>query len=127
MTDEQNLYVHNRRALKRAFSEPHIAQRFGQILKRTRIKANLTRPESLSRALHDCCGVHHSPRSIYRYESGEHSPPLEFVVATSLIAPNIFSDLLTEVLSPGIIEEIKPFNVPVYYDGSGQLKLFKHN
>lgn len=123
--DCQNTYVHNSDAVRLAFSKTEIALQFGQVLKRVRIEANLYKPEALSRALCDYCGVHHSSRSIYRYESGQHSPSLEFLVATSLIVPNLFSDLLTEVLSPGIVEKIAPIAMPAYFDSRNQLELFK--
>jgi len=122
--DSQSTYIHNGEALRLAFSDFHIAQQFGLILKRTRIEANLPKPESLSKLLYEQCGVHHSPRSIYRYESGEHSPPLEFVAAVSIITPTLFSDLLTEVLSPGLIGEFEPIRPPIYYDHRNQLELF---
>jgi len=102
-----------------------IAKRFGRILRKARIEACLS-PSQLSRVIRRRCGVHHSARSIYRYESGVHSPPLEFLVVASLVLnPEIFSDLLTEILSPGLIGSYKMQSAAAHYDNSGQMKLFE--
>ncbi|MCL2438482.1 MAG: helix-turn-helix domain-containing protein [Coriobacteriia bacterium] len=118
-------YHQCRYALGRRISDYHISNRFGEILRRARIEASLS-PEQLSRALFDYCGVHHSARTIYRYESGTHLPSLEFLVAVSLVLdPGIFSNLLTEILSPGLVGRFEMQEAAVHYDDSGQMKLFK--
>jgi hypothetical protein len=42
-----------------------------------------------------------------------------------VLGPEIFGDLLTEILSPGIIGKFEVSQAQVLYDSSKQLKLFK--
>jgi transcriptional regulator with XRE-family HTH domain len=79
-------------------SHQNITDVFGRLLRKARKKAHLTSPEHLSQALCDLCGVHHTSRTIYRYETGAHSPSLDFLVASAVVfSPQIFYDLLHEL------------------------------
>jgi transcriptional regulator with XRE-family HTH domain len=101
-----------------------VSQRFGRILRKSRTSAKLS-PEQLSQILFDCCGVHYSARTIYRYECGTHPPSLEFLVTISLMLDSkIFNDLLTEILSPGLVGDFNMQEASAYFDNSGQLRLF---
>jgi len=82
--------------------------------------------ESLSQALYYRCGYKCSPRSIYRYENGTSAPSLDCLVALSLVLGlNVFSDLLTRVLSPGMVGELEFHDRAQVYDTSEQMKLFR--
>ncbi|MCL2746061.1 MAG: helix-turn-helix domain-containing protein [Coriobacteriia bacterium] len=126
MMYEQQNYYRCRCTLRKAFCECHLASSFGEILKRARLEANFPSPEALSRGLYLRCGVKYSSRSIYRYESGDCTPSLNFLVAVSLVLkPEIFSDLLTDVLSPSLIGSFKTTQDAILCDRSKQMKLFR--
>ena len=84
----------------RKLESSSLPQLFGEILRRSRLSARFSSPEALSRALHYHYGCDHSGRSIYRYESGASTPPLDFLVAASLLLEtNLFDTLLYKALS----------------------------
>jgi len=126
MIYEQQNYPECRHALSTRLNECSLSMHFGKVLKRARIESKFFTAEALSRAILHRCGVHHCARKIYRYESGRNSPSLDFLVAISLVHnPKIFSDLLTEVLSPGLVGEFEMRHAKALYDHSDQLTLFK--
>ena len=123
---EHQNYLECRCLLCQQLEQKHVAARFGAVLKRARLKSKFPTPESLAIAVYQRCGIHHSARSIYRYEKGTHSPSLDFLVALSFVlGPELFSDLLTETLSPGVIGKFEVSQVATLYDSSKQLKLFE--
>jgi len=122
---EQQRYHYCRCTLRKVLCQCHLSQRFGEILKQARIEAQLLSPAALSRAIYLNCGVTYSSRSIYRYESGACAPSLDFLVAASFVLKaGLFSDLLTDVLSPSLIGSFETSQDAVLFDSSKQMKLF---
>ena len=118
-------FAHQKDAIREVLAECHIAEQFGHILKKARLYAGYPKPKALSEALFDICGVEHSERSIYRYEKGTNSAPIDFLVATSLvISPEIFVVLLKEILAPSLLSEFSLRHEPAI-DFREQLKLFE--
>jgi len=126
MLYEQQNYSQCRDILCQSLRQRHMAEHFGGVLKRARIEARFLTVESLSEAIYYRCGAKCSPRSIYRYENGTSTPSLDCLVALSLVLGlKVFSDLLTEVLSPGIMGKLEYREQVQVYDNSQQMKLFR--
>jgi len=125
MISEQQIRHQCRCNFCRHLNEHHVATQFGAHLKHARLEAGYLSPETLSAAISKHCGVYHSARSIYRYESAATAPSLSFLIAASIVLDlSLFSDLLTEVLSENFIERLDATGTTALCDCSSQMKLF---
>ncbi|MCL2525592.1 MAG: hypothetical protein FWE46_00860 [Coriobacteriia bacterium] len=104
-----------------------IAVHFGRVLRKARLKEHFLSCDSLATEMRCRCGIQITGRTIYRYEKGLTQPSVEFLVAASLVlSPHLFTNLLTEILSPGLIGRFEMRQAAAHYDASKQLPLFKY-
>ena len=127
MTSNPSPLLCHRDAVRKVLHDCNLASQFGRLLKKTRLLAGYAKPQHFVEALQDYSGVKFCERSIYRYEEGLHSPPVDFlVVASLLLSPELFTDLLTRALTPDVVGTFKLIHTPAPYDEREQLVLFSN-